>query len=87
MLGLVIILPRQQPLADHFLDGGIGQVRVDRHRAVAQQQGEMMHLARLARLDHKTDVRARAFLDQVMVQTAHRQQHRDGRVMLVNAPV
>src|SRR5690349_22190281 len=35
---------------------------------IADEQGEVMHLARLARLQHETDTRARALPDQMMMQ-------------------
>jgi hypothetical protein len=79
--------PGQHALVDHLFDGGIGQVGVDGHRAIADQHGEVMHLARLARFDHQANVRARAFADQVVVQARDRQQHRDGGVLAVDAAV
>ena len=85
--GFVVVDPGQQALADHFFDRGVSQVGVDRHRAIADQHGKMMHFARLARFDHQADLGARAVADQVMVQAGDRQQGRDGGVVLVDAAV
>ena len=54
-----------------------GQVGVDRLGAVAGQHAEVMHLARLAGLDHQTDRGSQAVADQVMVHAGGRQQRRD----------
>ena len=35
-----------------------GQIRIDRIRAVADEQTMMMHLARFAGFEHKPDLRA-----------------------------
>ena len=47
----------------------------------------MVHLARLAALEHQADLRARALADQVVVHAGHGQQRGDGRVLGVDAAV
>src|SRR5947209_3466932 len=49
---------------DQRLEGEIG---IDRLRAVAGEAGEVVHLARLARLDHQADRGAQALADEMMV--------------------
>ena len=77
----------QQAFADHLVDGLERQVRVDRADAVADQQREVVHLARLARLQHQARARAQALADQVVVQPGHGHQRRDRREVLVDAAV
>ena len=77
----------QQPLADHVVHRFEGEIRVDRPRAVTDQQREMMHFARLAGFQHQTDPRARAFPDQMMMQPGHGQQGGNGRHLLVHAAI
>ncbi len=57
----------QLALADHVVKRLERQVRVDRPCAVADEQGEMVYLARLAALQHEADLRPRPGADQVMV--------------------
>jgi hypothetical protein len=45
----------QQPLADHVVERLEGEVGIDRARAVADEQREVMHLARLAGFQHQPD--------------------------------
>ena len=63
------------------------QIRIHRAGAVADQQAEVMDLARFAGFHHQRHLRARAFADQVMMQRRKRQQRRDRRVILIHAPV
>ena len=74
-------------LADHVVERLEGQVGIDGAGAVADQQGEVMHLARLAALEDQADLGARAFADQVMMHAGDRQQRRDRRVVAVDAAV
>ena len=67
------------------LDGGHGQVRVDRGGAVAQQQRDVVHLAGVGGLGDQPDAGARALLDQVLVHGAGEQQRRDRGVVRVDA--
>ena len=77
----------EQAFLDHLVDGLEGQVRVDRADAVADQQREVVHLARLAGLEHEAHARAQALADQVVVQARDRHQRRDRREVLVDATV
>jgi hypothetical protein len=69
---------------DQRLEGEIG---VDRLRAVAREAGEVMHLARLAGLDHEPDRGAQALADQVMVHGRGREQRRDRNAIGAGAAV
>ena len=59
----------QQALADQVVERLERQIRIDGAAAVADEQREMMHLARLAGFEHQADARARAAADQMMMQT------------------
>ena len=52
-------------------------VRVDRGRAVADQRRELVHVARLARLDHEPGLQARALAHEVVVHRRDGEQRRD----------
>ena len=54
-----------------------GEIGIDRFRAIAGQQGEMMHFARFAGLDDEPDRGAQALADQVMVHGGGGEQRRD----------
>ena len=79
--GRLVVDVRQQALADHVVEGLEGQVGVDGAAAVADEQGEVVDLARFAGFEHEADAGARAGADQVMVQAGDGQQRRDGRVL------
>ena len=64
-----------------------GEVRVDGAGAVADQQREVVDLARLAGLEDEPDQRAGAGPDQVVVDRRDRQQRRDGGFVGVVAAV
>ena len=53
------------------------QVRVDRRRAVADQRREVVHLARLAGLEHEAGLQARALAHEVVVDGGDGEQRRD----------
>ncbi|EWC59048.1 hypothetical protein UO65_5657 [Actinokineospora spheciospongiae] len=69
------------------LDRGHRQVRVDRGRAVADQQRHVVHLAGVAGLHHQADLAAGLLPDQVLVHRADEQQRRDRRLVLLHAAV
>ena len=54
-----------------------GEIGVDRLGAVAGKAGEVMHLARFARLDDEADGGAQALADQVMMHGRRREQRGD----------
>ena len=51
----------------HLGDGGVCQVGVDGVRTVADQQAEVHHFARLARLDYYAHLAALGLADQVVM--------------------
>src|SRR5207247_3418662 len=61
----------------------ICQVRVDGTGAIADQQREVMHLARLAALQDEADLGARALADQVVMDAGDGEQSRDRGVVAV----
>ena len=77
-----------EPLvADHAVDRFERDVRIDRADAVADQQREVMHLARLAGFEHEADARAQAFADQIVMQARDREQRRDRRELAIHAAI
>ena len=68
-------------------DGLEREIGIDGARAVADEQGEVHHLARLAAFDDEGDLGARLFADQVIVDRGHGQQAGDGSVFFVDAAV
>ncbi len=54
-----------------------GKIRVDRFGAIARQQAEMVHFARLAGFHDETDRGAKPLADQVMVHGSGGQERRD----------
>ena len=65
------------PFDDHLVERLEQQVRVDRARAVADQRGEVVDLARLAGLDDDPGAQARALEDEMVVHGRDRQQRGD----------
>ena len=74
-------------VGDHIRDSIERQIRIDRARAVAQQQRHMRHFARLARFHHKPDFGADALPYEVVMHARHRKQAWDGDVVGAHAPV
>ena len=64
---LVAIVAGQHSLGNHVLQGFEGEVRVDRRRSVADQQGEMMDLAGFSGLNNERALASLAGPDQVMM--------------------
>ncbi len=67
------------PFGDQLVERLEQQVGVDRARAVADQRREVVHLARLARLDDDAGAQARALAHEVVVHGGDREQRRDRR--------
>ena len=81
-LGLVGILDAgDAPVARQLVDGVEHEVGVDRARAVADEHGEVVDLARLAGLEHEPRAQARALAHEVVVHGADGQQRRDRRAL------
>ena len=64
-----------------------GQVGIHGARAIAEQEREVHHLARLAGLDDQGHLVARLFPNQVIVHRRERQKARDRRVGVIHAAV
>ena len=77
----------QQPLPDHVVQSLKRQIRIHRSHAVADEQREVMHLTRFARLQHQPDARPRTLADEVMMQPTRRQQRRNRRKFFIHATV
>ena len=78
---LVVALVQQLP------DRRERQVGVERARAVADEQGELVHLPRVPHLRHERRLQALPRPHEVMVHGAYGKQHRRGGVRFVHAPV
>ncbi len=77
--GLLGRHPGDRPAADQVLRALHRQIGIDRGRAVPDEQGDVVDLADVARLDQQPDLGAGPLPDQVMVDGARQQQRRDGR--------
>ena len=77
----------EDALVDHPGHRGVREVRIDRAGAIADQQAEVLRLARLARLDHQPGAGARALANQMMMHGAGCEQARNRRVFAVHAAV
>ena len=64
-------------IGQHGLDGLEGEIGIDRLRAVAGKRRELMHLVRLAGLDHQADRGPQAAADQMMMHGGGREQRGD----------
>jgi hypothetical protein len=71
----------------HRGDGLHRQVRVNRFGAVAGEDREVVHLAREPRLHHQAGIGPQALRDQVLVNSRHGEERRNGDVVLVHQPV
>ena len=78
---------RENALPDHVVEGFEGEVGVDRPGAVADEQRDVVHLARVTRLDEQRAAGARPLAHQVMVDAGRRQQARNRRALLGHAAV
>ena len=63
------------------------QVRVHCAAAVTEQQGEMMHLARLARFEEQCALRASSLANQVLMHARNRQQRPSRRSAVSDRPL
>ena len=80
-------LPRQVAPTSEVLHGLERQVGVDGVGAVAAQQAEVHHLAGLAAFDDQSGLASQASLEESMMDRPHRQQRRDGGVVLLGIAV
>ena len=71
----------------HVLQRLDGEIGIHGAGAIADQQREVHHLARLAALHDQRDLGARFLFHQVVVYRGQRQQRWDGRIVLVHALV
>ena len=86
LLGLVG-RPGDEAELDLVVDGLEDQVGVHRAGAVPDEGGEVVDLARLARLEHQAAAGAGPLPDEVVLHRRHRQERRDGGVVGVVAAV
>ncbi len=77
----------QQVAPLQIVDGFNREIRIDGAGTVADQQGKVHHLARLAAFNDDGDLRAGLFLDEAIVHGGHRQQAWDRRIGRVNAAI
>ena len=77
LLGLARGHAGQDPRRDHVVDGLEGQVRVDGGRPEALEQGHVVDLAGVARLDHQAHLGPGLLPHQVVVDGGDQQQRRD----------
>ena len=85
--GVVVVNSLEQALTDHVVERLERHVGIDRSGAVAQKEGEVVHLAGVAALDEEPGPRPLPLADEVMVQPRTRQQRRDRGHIGAHAPV
>ena len=84
---LLVVDSGEQPFADHVVDRLERDIRIDGGRAVADEQREVMHLARFAGFKHERDARAEAFANQIMVQAGNGEQRGNRRGLARDAAI
>ena len=84
--GLDVVLDRrlvieggQDALADHVVERLEGEIGIDGPRPVAEEQGHVVDLAGLARLDDEANLHPLALADQVVMHARGGEEGRDGR--------
>ena len=70
----LVVNAHEQTFLDHVVERLEREIRIHRADAVADEQRKVMHLTRLARFQHEADLRAGAFADEMVMQSARRQQ-------------
>ena len=83
----LVIDVRQAVIADHAVDRFERDVRIDGAHAVADQQSEVMHFARLTGFEHEAHARAQTFADQIVMQARDCEQRRDRREFAIHAAI
>ena len=78
---------RQVALADHVIQRLEREIGIDGAGAVADEQREMMHLARLAASNTRPTCVRVALADQMVMHAGHGEQRRDRRPAVVHAAV
>ena len=81
------VVERESAAAMQVLERFDGQIRIHGAGAVAQQQGEVHHLARLARFHDQRHLIARLLANQMIVNGGKRQQAGYRRMLVVHAAV
>ena len=87
MDSFAVIDVRQQLLPDHVFERFENEIRIDRAAAVANQEREMMHFARLAGFENETDARARALADHMMMEARCGEHRRDRGAILIDPAI
>ena len=78
---------RQQATALQIVERLDGQVGINGASSIADEQGEVHHLARLAALDNERDLGAGLLAHQAIVHRGHCQQARDGCIGGIDAAI
>ena len=81
------VVERESAVAMQVFERLDGQIRIHGAGAVAQQQREVHHFARLARFDDQRHLIAGLLADQMIVNGGKRQQAGYGRMLVVHAAV
>ena len=76
-----VLAPGDLTAAAQIVERGVGQIGIDAGRAVADEAGEVVRVARGGRLDDEIAVRAQALVDQAVLHRAGGQQRVDGQLV------
>ena len=85
--GLTMVDARQQALPDHVVQRFECEIWIDRGRAVADQQAIVMDFARIAGFDDQCGLRARAFANEVVMQSGGGKQARNRRMVFIDLAI
>ena len=83
--GVIVLVER--PARDERADAVLREIGVDGARAVAEEGGEVVHIARLCAFEDDGDRGALLRAHQILLHGGDRQQRRDGDMVLIHAAV
>ena len=83
--GVIVLI--QSAAFNALGDAFLRKIRVDRPRAVAEQRGKVMHIARLGALQNDGDRRALLCADQILLDGRDGKQRRYGDMVFIHAAV
>ena len=83
--GIVVLVER--PFSDEFADAVLCEIGIDGARAIAEERGEMVHVARFGALKDQRDRRALFRAYKILLHGGHCQQGWNGDVVLIHTTV
>ncbi len=84
---LAVIDAREQVLANHVIERLKREIRIDRRRAVSDQQTIMMDLSRVSCFNNQRRLCAGSLTNEVMMQAGRCQKARNRSVLFINLTI